>query len=105
MLCGLLRQEGYRIRYLGADVATRFLVDAAQANQPNAILLSVTLETNFVSCQNAIEALRGLASPAQPPVVVGGNIASIRSPDLENWGALPIVDDRDIVAQVAGLLV
>ncbi len=88
MICGLLREAGYAVRYLGANVAPRFLLDAARLHQPDLIILSVSLEENIQGVRDAIEALRaGLEPEAVPPILVGGDIAETRKELLESWGA------------------
>ena len=88
MICGLLRESGYEVRYLGADVASRFLLDAARLHRPDVILLSVSLETNLQGVREALEVLRaGLAPDAVPPVLVGGDIAAAQQGVLASWGA------------------
>jgi methanogenic corrinoid protein MtbC1 len=88
MICGLLRESGYEVRYLGADVASRFLLDAARLHRPDVVLLSVSLEANLHSVREAIEVLRtGLAPDAVPPVLVGGDIAAAEQELLASWGA------------------
>ncbi|HET9660442.1 MAG TPA: MerR family transcriptional regulator [Thermomicrobiales bacterium] len=91
MVYGILRMDGFRARYLGPDVATRFLVDAVQANHPHAILLSATLETSFYSCREVMEALGTLYQPESPvPTIFGGKVALTRAAELESLGGTPL---------------
>lgn len=91
MVHGLLRMEGYRMRYLGPDVATRFLLDAIEDSHPDAVLLTATLDCNFVACRHAIEAIRALYVPdSPPPILVGGYVTLTRSEELRSIGAIAL---------------
>ncbi|MGD9710788.1 MAG: cobalamin-dependent protein [Thermomicrobiales bacterium] len=88
MVCGLLREAGYQVRYLGADVASRFLLDAARIHRPDVVLLSVSLEANLHGVRDALHVLKtGLAPDPAPPVLVGGEIALAEQELLASWGA------------------
>lgn len=101
MIRGLLRQEGYVVHYLGADVAPRFLLEAVQLHRPAAILLSAKLAPNLPAVQDAIRFLiAGLSPETTPPIVVGGE-AAIGNPELVRaWGAEPVQGD-DLPAALA----
>lgn len=91
MVYGLLRQHGYRVRYLGANVATPFLVSAVQANKPEAVLLSSSVEESFPGCLNAVTELRAIWPAQQAPLIlVGGEIARNRESELRAAGAIPV---------------
>ena len=95
MVNGLLQQRGYRIRYLGPDVATEFLIDAARANLPKAVLLSSSIEASFPGCVEAIQETRALWPDENAPlVIVGGDMVDRRAQELVDLGALPIRDAR-----------
>jgi methanogenic corrinoid protein MtbC1 len=105
MIAGLLRAESFQIRYLGADVATRFLLDAARMRRPAAILLSVTLESNLHGVRDAVETLRaGLAPEPLPPIVCGGQMAAVHPGLIGSWGAIPVTDGDavEVVRTVTG---
>jgi methanogenic corrinoid protein MtbC1 len=90
MLCGVLRVKGYRVHYLGADVAPRFLVESVHLRRPDAVLLSVKIESNLFAVREAVEALR--SSPyetAVPPVIVGGDAVMAKPAQIADWGAHP----------------
>jgi methanogenic corrinoid protein MtbC1 len=73
MVSGLLRQRGVRMHFLGANVATSFLVESVMMREPDAVVLSITLEDNRPSLVSSIRALRTSMPPqVQPIVVVGG---------------------------------
>jgi methanogenic corrinoid protein MtbC1 len=105
MICGLLREEGFRVRYLGADIAPRFLLDAVRMRKPDVVLLSVTLASNLHSVRDAIETLRsGLQRDSIPPVVCGGHIASEDHETLRGWGVVPVTngDALEVIRNVTG---
>jgi methanogenic corrinoid protein MtbC1 len=90
MVAALLRAAGHPLYYLGADVESRFILEAVRLHRPDLVLLSVKLEPNLLAVKEALRALEtGLAPEARPPVIVGGQIA-IAQPDLlRSWGAIP----------------
>ena len=91
MIVGLLRAEGFRVRYLGADVDTEFLLDAVRLHSPAAVLLSARLDTHEAALIEAITALRATIPPgAMPAVVVGGRLAVARANYIATLNATPI---------------
>lgn len=95
MICGLLRAEGHRVYYLGADVAATFLLDAVRMHQPAVILLSAKIPANLAAVHDAITTVaNGLAPLPTPPVVVGGQVAADYSEMLRAWGAIAVTDDH-----------
>lgn len=107
MICGLLREAGFPVRYLGADVAPRFLLDAARLHRPDVILLSVALEVNLQGVRDAVDVLRtGLAPHAVPPVLVGGDVAAARKELLASWGVAvcACTNAGDVTDALAALL-
>jgi DNA-binding transcriptional MerR regulator len=91
MIVGLLRAEGFRVQYLGADVDTGFLLDAVRLHPPAAVLLSARLDAHEAALIEAIAALRAAVPPdAMPVIVVGGRLASERAHHLASLGAVPI---------------
>jgi methanogenic corrinoid protein MtbC1 len=105
MVNGLLRQRGYRVRYLGPDVAIRFLLDSILANRPAAILLSATLESNIPTCVEAIDAIAAAFAPEAPPatILVGGRATDAHCTDIEQRGGIPVRAD-DALRSVDSLL-
>ena len=96
MVIGLLREQGTSVRYLGPDIAARFLVEAIALERPTAVLLSATLPLNLQSLRVTIEFL--LASPEAQhllPIVVGGQMAVQEPERIRQWGGIPI-PDKDI---------
>lgn len=90
MVNGLLRQRGHRVRYLGQDVATEFLVDAVASNRPDSILLTATMEENTAGCFEAIDAIRSLPGVHSVPILVGGEVARTHTAEIVSRGATPI---------------
>ena len=99
MICGLFRAEGYAVHYLGADVASRFLLEAAQLHRPAVILLSAKLALNLPAVKDAVDILTaGLASQQLPPVVVGGRVAVEHSEAIRALGAIPVIEEDPAAA-------
>lgn len=104
MINGMLRARGYRVRYLGPDVSTVFLVDAVRADKPDVVLLTATTRGNEASCEEAIRALQAEVIPT-PPILVGGAVAARRGSAFSDLGAHPVRDDQFVerVADVLGV--
>ena len=66
----LLRRLGIRVAYLGADVPTSALVDAARTSPFDAVCLSVTSTASLPTARLALRALR--SADAKMRVYVGG---------------------------------
>ncbi|MER3437643.1 MAG: hypothetical protein C4346_08675 [Chloroflexota bacterium] len=99
MICGLLRAEGFRVYYLGADVAAPFLLDAVRMHQPKVILLSAKIPAHLAAIHDAITTIvNGLAPLPAPPIVVGGQVAVDHPEMLRAWGAVPVTHDHPEVA-------
>ncbi len=95
MVNGLLRQRGHRVRYLGPDVATIFLMEAIGTNRPDVVLLSSSVEESFGGCVDAVRMVRGIwPGDRSPLVIVGGAMAEIRASELADLGAVPVRDAR-----------
>ncbi|CAN5683280.1 HTH-type transcriptional repressor CarH [soil metagenome] len=91
MICGLLREKGYRVYFLGADVLPRFLVDAVELHRPQIVLLSAKLDPTFPAVEAAIGALRGAEDLNHPfRIFVGGDVASQFPDQITVLGATPI---------------
>jgi methanogenic corrinoid protein MtbC1 len=73
MVSGLLRQRGARVHFLGANVASWFVVESTQRLDAAAVLLSVALEDHLPALEETLDALRQASFATRPPVVfVGG---------------------------------
>lgn len=93
MVCGILRQRGARLHYLGANVSPPFLIDSIERRDPDIVLLSVSLEDHVPALRECLTAL-GAASPGggRPLIVAGGRGVATASGELEALGARPIVE-------------
>jgi methanogenic corrinoid protein MtbC1 len=102
MVCGLFRAEGWAAHYLGADVAPRFVLEAAQLHRPAVILLSAKLASNLPAVKDTIDVLTAGLSPEHlPPIVVGGQIAVERPEELRAWRAIPVTSAHPAAAVTA----
>jgi DNA-binding transcriptional MerR regulator len=93
MLTGLLRADGYRVQYLGADVASEFLADAARLHRPAAVLLSARFETSEPALVEAIAAVQAAVGDATA-IVVGGRLAIERGQRIAALGATPVTSEQ-----------
>lgn len=93
MLTGLLRADGYRVQYLGADVASEFLVDAALLHRPAAVLLSARFATSEPALEEAITCLREAVGDTTA-IVVGGHLAMERAQRISELGAIPVTSEQ-----------
>jgi DNA-binding transcriptional MerR regulator/methylmalonyl-CoA mutase cobalamin-binding subunit len=93
MLVGLLRADGYRVQYLGADVASEFLADAVRQHRPAAVLLSARFPTSEPALAEAIAAVRAVTEDATA-IVVGGRLAAERGHRIAALGAIPIASEH-----------
>ncbi len=90
MVYGLLRQQGYRVRYLGQDVDTEFLIDAVQTSSPAALLLTATMEESLAGCEALMTEMNQMQEAGTPvPVLIGGWLAEQRSEQLSALGMHP----------------
>lgn len=69
MVCGLLRQAGVTVHFLGVNLPTSFLAESVAMRQPGAVLLSATLRERRPALSRAIDAVRSAGSAA---IFVGG---------------------------------
>lgn len=73
MVCGILRERGARVHFLGANVSPAFLSESVRQRQPDVVLLSISLETHISSLRETIATLR--SNPGGQPrarILVGG---------------------------------
>lgn len=105
MVSGLLRQRGVRMHFLGANVATSFLVESVMMREPDAVVLSVTLDTNRPALENAIRAMRKAMPPQVQPIVVVGGAAKARltDDDLGDVRALQAKSMGEAVEEIMAL--
>lgn len=87
----LLRARHVNVHFLGPAVDPEFLVEAAQLRQPQAVLLSATLDDHLPNLLSAMDALREAGIDA--PVVAGGQAVSRHRKVVGIWG-IEIADDN-----------
>ena len=93
MICGLLSAEGIKPHYLGANVASKFLLEAVGAHRPDAILLSATIGSTLSGVKDAFDVLgNALTADLLPSIVVGGKVAMEHAELLRTWGVIPAAD-------------
>jgi methanogenic corrinoid protein MtbC1 len=85
MVCGLLRQRGWGIHYLGADVDPEFLIEAIRLHQPVAVLLSVSIRCHLPALRDAVVRVRQEIGDTQPLTMIGGGSAVERT--CAAWGS------------------
>jgi methanogenic corrinoid protein MtbC1 len=94
MVAGLLRERGWRVHFLGADVDPRFLLEAVRLRRPAVVLLSATTAARLPDVAAAVAALRADGTTGAVPVVVGGGQAvAAHAAAVRAWGAVPAGDD------------
>jgi MerR family transcriptional regulator, light-induced transcriptional regulator len=104
MLVGVLRAEGYRVHYLGADVDLQFMVEAARMHQPKGILLSADLPELLPAVDASVSALKELGEVTTVcPIIVGGRGIAGSSGAIRDMGAIPMAGGS-IANEVAGLM-
>lgn len=88
MVSGLLGARGIDIHFLGADVATPFLLDAVEIRRARAVLLSVTTDDMLPALRDAASALVAMA--ARPAVLAGGQAVERHRDLVGSWGVVPV---------------
>lgn len=102
MVVALLRAEGRRVRFLGADVSTAFIVEETVAWEPAAVLLSATLDARLPTVFAAVDAVRAASGPP-PEVIVGGQAGRDRAAEFRARG-IAVADDADLEAATRTVL-
>lgn len=97
MLCGLLRERGIGVHFLGPDVAPHFLADAVQRRQPTIVLLSATGDEHLPALEEAASAVRTVRAPQ---VIAGGQAVERYPNQLERWGVLALPDHASAVSTI-----
>jgi DNA-binding transcriptional MerR regulator len=98
MVCGLLRERGIGVHFLGADVAPAFLADAVQRRQPRAVLLSVTGDEQLPAVDATHAILRAAGPP--PTILAGGQAVERHLQLVTGWGVLPLTDHTSVVSTI-----
>ena len=89
MVSGQLRARGVPVHFLGADVATEFLIEAVERRRPQAVLLSATSDAQLPAIEETANALR----KTQPTIlIVAGGQAIDRQPEVViPWEVRPLM--------------
>jgi DNA-binding transcriptional MerR regulator len=93
MIVGLLRERGWRVHFLGADVDPRFLLEAVRLREPAVVLLSAAAEERLPDVATAIAAVRSVGRSTSPVVVGGGQAIVAHADTIRRWGAVPAIED------------
>ncbi len=100
MICALLRIDGYRVYYLGADVSAEFLLQAIALHRPEVLLLSAMLPAAFESLEQTIMQVRAATEDTgKLEIVVGGSLVAHEHEKISSWGATP-TQERHLAASV-----
>lgn len=93
MMCGVLRQRGARLHYLGANVSPPFLIESMEQRRPDIVLLSVSLAAHLPALHACVAALRAALDDDGRPVIVAGGQGVVEAvEELEALGVRAIVD-------------
>jgi methanogenic corrinoid protein MtbC1 len=72
MICGLLRQRGMRVHFLGADVSSAFLIETLRIRQPDVLLLSISLAAHLPVLRHTVEEVVAAAGRNHPLRIIAG---------------------------------
>ncbi|MFP4032005.1 MAG: B12-binding domain-containing protein [Desulfococcaceae bacterium] len=84
MVSDILEQDGWDVRYVGANTPREDLLDLLRQFKPQFLALSVTMPFNIQNAADIVQGIRNDPKLASVRVMVGGNAFS-QSPDL--WRA------------------
>jgi methanogenic corrinoid protein MtbC1 len=101
MISGLLRERGYRVSFLGADVGLRFLLDAVEARSPAAVLLSAKQPFTRAALEAALAAFSSApagTAMSRAAVIVGGEVVEGEPALIERYGATAVPSTDPAVA-------
>ena len=74
MLSDVLEQNGWEVRYLGANMPAADLIDLVTAYQPDVLAISVTMPFNVDKVRDLITKFRDNPDTASLKVIVGGHV-------------------------------
>jgi DNA-binding transcriptional MerR regulator len=103
MIVALLRAEGRRVHFLGADVDAQFLAEEVAARRPAFVLLSATSAERLPAIKAAVAALSRPDIDPTTTVFVGGRVVRDHTESLQRWGVVP-VSDNDLEAALRSIL-
>lgn len=70
-----LEMAGFDVRFLGADVPTRSLLEMIEVVRPDVLGLSVAMSFNIPALERTVTAVRSAYGPSLP-ILVGGHVAA-----------------------------
>jgi len=91
MICGLLRQGGSQVHFLGSNVSTSILMESVRLRRPDVVLLSATLDQHFPMLESAVRCLRSSSHRETAPVVLIGGRGDTRTSDVLNDPGVSVV--------------
>jgi MerR family transcriptional regulator, light-induced transcriptional regulator len=99
ILADFFEMDGFDVRYLGADVPTREIVEAVEHSRPDIIALSATMSYNLPAFQQTVIALRERFG--EDVLIAAGGQAFQLTPELLDELNIPIraADARQLVDQ------
>jgi DNA-binding transcriptional MerR regulator/methylmalonyl-CoA mutase cobalamin-binding subunit len=103
MIVALLRAEGRRVHFLGANVDPQFLAEEAAARRPAFVLLSASSSERLPAIKAAVAALARPDIDPMTTVFVGGRVARDHTEALQRWDVVP-VSDNDLKAALRSIL-
>ncbi len=74
MISDLLEHDGWRIRYLGANIPLADLLDLLHKFQPEILVLSVTMPFNILPARETVTAVRNDHNLSKVRIMVGGRV-------------------------------
>lgn len=104
MVCGLLRQQGVQVHFLGPSVGTRFLVESVQMRRPDVVLISITLAEHWPSLEGVLRVLRQEFPDAVAPVVIVGGQAGARGAEAFTGPGIRVMPPDSLMSAVDEIL-
>lgn len=103
MVCGLLREAGVAIHFLGTTMPTELLLESMNFRRPDTLLLSITMEQHLTSLKDLLAGLRSSGMFCERPRVIVGGRASAVAADIAGLRVLVIPPDASLTRVVAEL--
>lgn len=106
MVCGLLRQRGIAVHFLGAGLPTDLLLESVMFRRPDIVLLSVTIDVHIASLRDTLSRLPAPGTDAGNPLVVVGGQGAIAVSGIDTAAGRvipPSMPLATIVEELAGL--
>lgn len=88
MVSGLFEEDGWKSRYMGADLPLEYTVTTAEKWMPDVIGLSVSIVYNLPNLRSYVESLESLNYG--PTVIIGGRLT-------EKYDLRPYCSDKTII--------